>query len=72
MGIAVCGSGLGTMIFPWIKSFIINSPMWFDYDGALLIESAIIFICVIFRILMVILSDFCIDYEYKRFFFPNL
>jgi hypothetical protein len=60
MGDAVCRSGLGTMIFPWIMPFIINSPMWFDYEGALLIESATIFICVIFGILMVILSDFCI------------
>jgi len=54
LGIAVCGSGLGTMIFPWIMPYIIHSPMWFDYDGALLTQSAIIFMCVIFGILMVI------------------
>lgn len=53
MGIAVCGSGLGTLVFPWIMDFIINHPFWFDYDGALLLESAIIFICIIFGALMI-------------------
>jgi hypothetical protein len=71
LNIAVCGLGVGTMIFPWIMPFVINSPIWFGYSGALLIESAIIFICVIFGILIVILSEFCIGYEYKRFF-PHL
>ncbi len=54
MGIAVCGSGLGTLIFPAVMPYIINSPLWFDYDGALLVESAFIFICIIFGVLMVI------------------
>lgn len=53
MGIAVCGSGLGTLVFPAIMPYIINHPLWYHYDGALLIESSIIFICVIFGILMV-------------------
>ena len=53
MGIAVCGSGLGTWAFPWLMDFVINHPFWFDYDGALLIEAAIIFICIIFGALMV-------------------
>jgi hypothetical protein len=53
MGIAVCGSGLGTLVFPAIMPYIINSPVWFDYDGALFLEAAIIVICVIFGALMV-------------------
>ena len=53
MGIAVCGSGLGTLVFPAIMPYILNHPSWLDYDGALLVEAAIIFICVIFGVLMV-------------------
>ena len=53
MGIAVCGSGLGTLVFPAIMPYIINHPSWLDYDGALLVEAAIIFICIIFGVLMV-------------------
>ncbi|CAF4859330.1 unnamed protein product [Rotaria sp. Silwood1] len=53
MGIAVCGSGLGTLVFPAIMPYIINAPLWFDYEGALLLEAAIIFICVIFGALMI-------------------
>jgi hypothetical protein len=53
MGIAVCGSGLGTLVFPAIMPYVINFPSWLDYDGALLVESAVIFICVIFGVLMV-------------------
>jgi len=58
MGIAVCGSGLGTLTFPFIMPYIINFPLWFDYDGALLLESAVIFICIIFGILMVMFISF--------------
>ncbi|UJR13350.1 hypothetical protein I4U23_000368 [Adineta vaga] len=53
MGIAVCGSGLGTLAFPLVMPYVINKPLWFDYDGALLLEAGIIFICVIFGGLMV-------------------
>jgi MFS family permease len=53
MGIAVCGSGLGTLAFPAIMPYIINHPSWLDYDGALLVEAAVIFICIIFGVLMV-------------------
>jgi hypothetical protein len=53
MGIAVCGSGLGTLVFPMIMPFIINSPLWFNYQGALLVEAGVIFICVVFGVLMV-------------------
>lgn len=55
MGIAVCGSGLGTLIFPMVMPYVIDSPLWFDFDGALLIEGAFIFICVLFGLIMVIL-----------------
>jgi MFS family permease len=54
MGIAVCGSGLGTLIFPWLMPYVINAPLWFDYDGGLLLEAGMVFVCVIFGVLMVI------------------
>ncbi|CAF1139652.1 unnamed protein product [Rotaria sp. Silwood1] len=53
MGIAICGSGLGTMIFPAVMPYIINAPLWFDYEEALLLEAAIIFTCLIFGTLMI-------------------
>ncbi|CAF1443642.1 unnamed protein product [Rotaria sp. Silwood1] len=53
MGIAVCGSGLGTMIFPAVMPYIINAPLWFDYEEALLFEAAIIFTSLIFGTLMI-------------------
>ncbi|CAM4782947.1 unnamed protein product [Rotaria magnacalcarata] len=53
MGIAVCGSGLGTLAFPAIMPYIINSPLWFGYEGALLLEASVIFICVIFGAFMI-------------------
>ncbi|CAF3564771.1 unnamed protein product [Rotaria socialis] len=53
MGIAVCGSGLGTLAFPAIMPYIISAPLWFDYEGALLLEAAIVFICVIFGAFMI-------------------
>lgn len=53
MGIAVCGSGLGTLVFPAIMPYIIDKPLSFGYIGALLLEAGIIFICVIFGALMV-------------------
>ncbi|CAF1455206.1 unnamed protein product, partial [Didymodactylos carnosus] len=52
MGIAVSASGLGTVIFPLIMHRVIALFLWGDYKGALLIESAIIFVCVIFGLLM--------------------
>lgn len=57
MGIAVCGSGLGTLAFPLIMPYIINEPLSFKYNGALLLESGVIFICVVFGILMVIIEN---------------
>ncbi len=66
MGIAVCGTGLGTLVFPAIMPYIINGPLWFDYDGALLLESGIILICIIFGALMVKSRDRKLDFnEYE-------
>ena len=53
MGIAVCGSGVGTLVFPWLMPYVIDNPLWFDFDGGLLLEAGTIFICVIFGALMV-------------------
>ena len=67
MGIAVCGSGLGTLVFPAIMPYVINAPLWFDYEGALLLEAAIIFICIIFGTLMVF-NIFINKFKNKIFF----
>ncbi|CAF4597398.1 unnamed protein product [Rotaria sp. Silwood1] len=53
MGIAVCGSGLGTLVFSAVMPYVINAPLWFDYRGALPLEAVIIFICVIFGAAMI-------------------
>jgi MFS family permease len=68
IGIAVCGSGLGTLAFPAIMPYVINYPSWLDYDGALLLEASFIFICVIFGILMVIFHLRKHFYEFQFFF----
>ena len=65
MGIAVCGSGLGTLVFPAIMPYIIDEPLSFKYNGALLLEAGIIFICVVFGILMVIVQKMNIKDEIR-------
>ncbi|CAF3721600.1 unnamed protein product [Rotaria sp. Silwood1] len=57
MGIAVCGSGLGTLVFPAVMPYVINAPLWFDYRDALPLEAVIIFICVIFGAAMISLPQ---------------
>ena len=64
MGIAVCGSGLGTLVFPAIMPYIIDYPSWLDYDGALLVEAAVIFICIIFGVLMVRFASFSNEMQF--------
>ncbi|CAF4416237.1 unnamed protein product [Rotaria sp. Silwood2] len=53
MGISVCGSGLGTLVFPAVMPYVMNAPLWFDYEGVLLLEAAIILTCIIFGIFMI-------------------
>ncbi|CAF4151245.1 unnamed protein product [Rotaria sp. Silwood2] len=53
MGIAVWGSCWGTLVFRTTMSYIINAPLWFGYERALLLEAIVIFICVIFAALMI-------------------
>ncbi|CAF1578289.1 unnamed protein product [Adineta steineri] len=53
MGIAVCGSGLGTLVFPVVMERIIGKPWFLGFVNGLKIEAAIIVICVIFGALMV-------------------
>ncbi|OWA50050.1 putative Monocarboxylate transporter 12 [Hypsibius exemplaris] len=44
-GIAVCGSGLGTVIFGWLAPLLVDEYNW---DGALLFIAGIIFNCCVF------------------------
>ncbi|CAF1004952.1 unnamed protein product [Rotaria sordida] len=53
MGIAVCGSGLGTVTFPFILPWLINRLFSNDYKNALLFESFLILICFFFGLLMI-------------------
>ncbi|CAF3124581.1 unnamed protein product [Rotaria sp. Silwood2] len=57
MGIAVWGSGWGTLVFRITMSYIINAPLWFGYERDLRLEAVVIFICVIFAALMIPLSQ---------------
>ncbi|CAF3147108.1 unnamed protein product [Rotaria sp. Silwood2] len=57
MGIAVWGSGWGTLVFRTTMSYIINAPLWFGYERVLLLEAVVIFICVLFAALMIPLSQ---------------
>lgn len=45
IGIAVCGSGLGTFIFAPLTEILIKS---FGWRGALLVIAAIVLLCIIF------------------------
>lgn len=53
MGIAVCGSGLGTLVFPLVMPFIVEKPLSWGFGGAFLFEAALIFLCILFGALMV-------------------
>ncbi|CAF2926047.1 unnamed protein product [Rotaria sp. Silwood2] len=52
MGIAVCGSGVGTMALAFITNGIVNIRLWLSYENALLLESAIIMISLLCGFLM--------------------
>ncbi|CAF4657048.1 unnamed protein product [Rotaria sp. Silwood2] len=56
IGIAVCGSGLGTVAFPFILPWIINKFFSNNYKNALLFESLLIFTCILFGLLMIPLA----------------
>ena len=72
MGIAVCGSGLGTLVLPWVMPYAINGPLRFNFSGALLIEAGIIFTCVIFGALMVKPSTWVFEIDAIVFLFRFL
>ncbi|CAF3959406.1 unnamed protein product [Rotaria sp. Silwood1] len=52
MGIAVCGSGVGTMALTFIMNGIVNIRSWLSYENALLLESGIIMISLLCGFLM--------------------
>jgi len=68
MGIATSASGFGTVFFPVAMHWVINSLFLKDYKPALLVESGIIFACVIFGFLLVRCSFcFSLKNEYISF-----
>ena len=54
MGIAVCGSGVGTFVLSYIMNGIVNIRSWVHYSNAFLIEAGIIIVGLLFGFLMVI------------------
>lgn len=53
MGIAVCGSGLGTIGFSYVMDAIIKTKKWLSFENGLLLESGILLICLLSGFLMV-------------------
>jgi hypothetical protein len=54
MGIAVCGSGVGTFALSYIINGIVNIRSWLNYPSALLVEAGIILFGFLCGFLMVI------------------
>ena len=53
MGIAVCGSGVGTFVLSYIMDGIVNIRAWVTYPYGLLIEAGIITFGVVCGFLLV-------------------
>ncbi|CAF1402437.1 unnamed protein product [Rotaria sp. Silwood1] len=53
MGIAVCGSGVGTFVLSYIMDNIVNIFSWLDYKNALVVEAGIILFGILCGSLMV-------------------
>lgn len=53
VGIADCGSGLGTLAFPFFIPWMMDRFFSNNYKDALLLEAVLLFTCVIFGLLMV-------------------
>ncbi|CAF1585390.1 unnamed protein product, partial [Adineta steineri] len=53
IGIADCGSGLGTIAFPFFIPWIMEHFFSNDYKGILLLESVLLLMCAFFGLLMV-------------------
>ncbi|CAF1366167.1 unnamed protein product [Adineta steineri] len=47
MGIAVCGSGVGTFVFSYVMNEIVNIRSWINYPTALLVEAGIILVGIL-------------------------
>jgi MCP family monocarboxylic acid transporter-like MFS transporter 14 len=54
MGIAVCGSGVGTFVLSYVMDGIVNTRSWLNYSNALLLEAGIILFGLVCGFLMVI------------------
>ncbi|CAF0824295.1 unnamed protein product [Adineta steineri] len=52
LGIAVCGSGVGTFVLSYVMDAVVNIQSWLSYPSALLIEAAIILFGIVCGFLM--------------------
>ncbi|CAF4192475.1 unnamed protein product [Adineta steineri] len=52
MGVAVSGSGVGTIVMSYIMNEIVNIRSWFSYSSALLIEAGFIAVSFLFGFLL--------------------
>ncbi|CAF4147025.1 unnamed protein product [Adineta steineri] len=57
LGIAVCGSGVGTFVISYIMDAVVNIWSWLSYPSALLIEAAIILFGIVCGFLMTPLTQ---------------
>ncbi|CAF4197678.1 unnamed protein product, partial [Adineta steineri] len=57
LGIAVCGSGVGTFVLSYIMDAVVNIHSWLSYPSALLIEAAIILFGIVCGFLMTPLTQ---------------
>ena len=54
LGIAVCGSGVGTFVLSYIMDGIVNIKSWLNYPSVLFVEAIVILLGIVCGILMVI------------------
>jgi len=62
-GIAVCGTGVGTLVLSYAMNGIVNIRSWLNYSNALLVEAGIILFGLVCGFLMVI--------DFVFFVFPD-
>lgn len=66
MGIAVCGSGVGTFVLSYIMDGIVNIRSWLHYSSAFLVEAGIIMVGLVCGFLMVIDLLFSVTLDHQK------
>jgi MCP family monocarboxylic acid transporter-like MFS transporter 14 len=64
MGIAVCGSGVGTFVLSYTINGIVNIRSWLTYPNALFVEAGIILFGLVCGFVMVIDFAFFVILNY--------